>query len=414
MSAEFITFGCRLNTYESEVMRAHANAQGVENAIVFNTCAVTAEATRQARQAIRRAHKEQPEARIIVTGCAAQTAPEMFAQMPEVSLVLGNEEKLKRESWGHGGQTRVRVSDIMDVRQTHLTMIDGLGTRTRAFVPVQNGCDHRCTFCIIPFGRGNSRSVPIAEAVEQVRRFVANGHAEVVLSGVDITSWGADLDGAPKLGALVSRILKDVPDLKRLRLSSIDSIEIDPLLREIMVHEPRFMPHLHLSLQSGDDMILKRMKRRHARAQSIAFCEELRRARPDMAFGADIIAGFPTETEEMFENSLRIVEECGLTYLHVFPFSPRPETPAARMPQLDKAVIKERARRLREAGALRLAAFLKGSVGAVQNVLIETPGLGRNEQFAQVKFAQAMTPGATVRAHITAASAQYLEARLAA
>jgi threonylcarbamoyladenosine tRNA methylthiotransferase MtaB len=414
MSAEFITFGCRLNTYESEVMRAHAHAADVENAIVFNTCAVTAEATRQARQAIRRAHKERPDARIIVTGCAAQTSPQMFAEMPEVSLVLGNEEKLRAESWSRGGNDRVRVSNIMEARGNHLTMIEGLGTRTRAFVQVQNGCDHRCTFCIIPFGRGNSRSVPIAEAVEQVRRFVANGYAEVVLSGVDITSWGADLDGAPKLGALISRILKDVPDVKRLRLSSIDSIEIDEELREIMAHEPRFMPHVHLSLQSGDDMILKRMKRRHARAQSIAFCEELRRARPDMVFGADIIAGFPTETEEMFENSLRIVEECGLTYLHVFPFSPRPETPAARMPQLDKAVVKERARRLREAGEARLRAFLAAKIGTTQSVLVETREIGRSEQFAQVRFQQAMTPGAIVRAHVVAADAQRLEARLAA
>jgi threonylcarbamoyladenosine tRNA methylthiotransferase MtaB len=414
MSAEFITFGCRLNTYESEVMRAHAEAQGVENAIVFNTCAVTAEATRQARQAIRRAHQERPDAKIIVTGCAAQTTPEMFASMPEVSLVLGNEEKLRPESWGHGGNERVRVSDIMEPRSNHLTMIDGLSSRTRAFVQVQNGCDHRCTFCIIPFGRGNSRSVPIAEAVEQVRRFVAHGHAEVVLSGVDITSWGADLDGQPRLGALVSRILKDVPDLKRLRLSSIDSIEIDPELKEIMVHEPRFMPHLHLSLQSGDDMILKRMKRRHAREDSIAFCNELRSLRPDMVFGADLIAGFPTETEAMFGNSLRLVEDCGLTYLHVFPFSPRPETPAARMPQLDKPVIKARARRLREAGEARLRGFLEGQVGRTQKVLVETRDMGRSEQFAQVKFAQAMRPGAIVTAHAISAGASYLEARLAA
>jgi threonylcarbamoyladenosine tRNA methylthiotransferase MtaB len=414
LSAEFVTFGCRLNTYESEVMRAHADAAGVEKTIVFNTCAVTAEATRQARQAIRRARKERPDAKIIVTGCAAQTTPQMFAEMPEVSLVLGNDEKLKAASWQHGGNDRVRVSNIMDVRQNHLTMIEGLETRTRAFVQVQNGCDHRCTFCIIPFGRGNSRSVPAVEAVEQVRRFVANGYAEVVLSGVDITSWGADLDGAPKLGALVSRILRDVPDLKRLRLSSIDSIEIDEILREIMAHEPRFMPHVHLSLQSGDDMILKRMKRRHARGDSIAFCNDLRSRRPDIVFGADIIAGFPTETEEMFENSLRIVEECGLTYLHVFPFSPRPETPAARMPQLDTGLVKDRARRLREAGEERLRRFLAAKIGSTESVLVETRELGRSEQFAQVKFAQAMMPGAIVRAHVIAANAHHLEARLAA
>jgi threonylcarbamoyladenosine tRNA methylthiotransferase MtaB len=414
METEFVTFGCRLNTYESEVMRTHASAAGVENAIVFNTCAVTAEATRQARQAIRRAHKERPQARIIVTGCAAQTSAESFAEMPEVSLILGNEEKLKAESWRPGANERVRVSDIMEARANHLTMIDGLASRTRAFVQVQNGCDHRCTFCIIPFGRGNSRSVPVAEAVEQVRRFVANGHAEVVLSGVDITSWGADLEDAPKLGVLVARILKDVPDLKRLRLSSIDSIEIDQELKEIMAHEPRFMPHIHLSLQSGDDMILKRMKRRHARAQSIAFCQELRRARPDMVFGADLIAGFPTETDAMFENSLRIIAECGLTYLHVFPFSPRPGTPAARMPQLDKAVIKDRAKALREAGEARLRAFLAARIGATESVLVETQNLGRSEQFAQVKFHQTLTPGAIVKAHVTAANANHLEARLAA
>ncbi len=414
MGADFVTFGCRLNTYESEVMRAHADAAGVEDTIVFNTCAVTAEAARQSRQAIRRAHKERPDARIIVTGCAAQTTPEMFAEMPEVSLVLGNEEKLRAGSWSRGGNDRVRVSNIMEARGNHLTMIERLSTRTRAFVQVQNGCDHRCTFCIIPFGRGNSRSVSVAEAVEQVRRFVANGYAEVVLSGVDITSWGADLEGAPKLGMLVSRILGEVPDLKRLRLSSIDSIEIDEALREIMAHDQRFMPHIHLSLQSGDDMILKRMKRRHARADSIAFCSELRALRPDMVFGADIIAGFPTETEAMFENSLRVVEECGLTYLHVFPFSPRPETPAARMPQLDKAVVKERARRLREAGEQRLREFLAAKVGTMQSVLIETRELGRSEQFAQVKFEQAMTPGAIVRAYVVAANAQHLEARLAA
>ncbi len=411
---EFITFGCRLNTYESEVMRDHAAKAGVTNAIVFNTCAVTAEATRQARQAIRKAHKEKPDAQIIVTGCAAQTTPEMFAEMPEVSMVLGNEEKLRPQSWKPGANDRVRVNEIMSPRKNHLHMIEGLTERTRAFVQVQNGCDHRCTFCIIPFGRGNSRSVEIPEAVEQVRRLVANGYAEVVLSGVDITSWGADLAGAPKLGALVSRILSQVPDLKRLRLSSIDSIETDPELMDVMAGEQRLMPHVHLSLQSGDNMILKRMKRRHAREDSIAFCRELRSRRPDMVFGADIIAGFPTETDEMFENSLRIIDECELTYLHVFPFSPRPETPAARMPQVDKAVIKERAQRLRAKGEAGLAAFLRSSVGATQRVLIETENAGRNEQFAQVRFTQSLSPGAIVTAHITGAQPTYVEARLSA
>ncbi len=411
---EFITFGCRLNTYETEVMRNHAAKVGLKDAIVFNTCAVTAEATRQARQAIRKAHKEKPDAKIIVTGCAAQTTPEMFAAMPEVSMVLGNEEKLQSQNWFPGANDRVRVNEIMSPRKNHLHMIDGLTERTRAFVQVQNGCDHRCTFCIIPFGRGNSRSVEIPEAVEQVRRLVANGYAEVVLSGVDITSWGADLAGAPKLGALVSRILSQVPDLKRLRLSSIDSIETDPELMDVMAGEQRLMPHVHLSLQSGDNMILKRMKRRHAREDSIAFCRELRSRRPDMVFGADIIAGFPTETDEMFENSLRIIDECELTYLHVFPFSPRPETPAARMPQVDKAVIKERAQRLRAKGEAGLAAFLRSSVGATQRVLIETENAGRNEQFAQVRFTQSLSPGAIVTAHITGAQPTYVEARLSA
>jgi threonylcarbamoyladenosine tRNA methylthiotransferase MtaB len=411
---EFVTFGCRLNTYESEVMRDHAAKAGMKDAIVFNTCAVTAEATRQARQAIRKAHKDRPDAKIIVTGCAAQTTPEMFAEMPEVAMVLGNEEKLQATSWLPGAEARVRVSEIMSPRKNHLHMIEGLTDRTRAFVQVQNGCDHRCTFCIIPFGRGNSRSVEIVDAVEQVRRLVANGYAEVVLSGVDITSWGADLTGAPKLGALVNRILKNVPDLKRLRLSSIDSIETDPELMDVMAGEARLMPHIHLSLQSGDNMILKRMKRRHAREDSIAFCNELRSRRPDMVFGADIIAGFPTETDEMFENSLRIIDECGLTYLHVFPFSPRPETPAARMPQLDKNLIKERAQRLRAKGQDRLTQFLNSSVGSIQRVLVETQNSGHNEQFANVRFAQSLTPGAIVKAQVTAANGSYLEARLTA
>jgi threonylcarbamoyladenosine tRNA methylthiotransferase MtaB len=409
---EFVTFGCRLNTYESEVMRDHAVRAHMKDAIVFNTCAVTAEATRQARQAIRKAHKERPDADIIVTGCAAQTTPQMFADMPEVSMVLGNEEKLQAGSWQPGANARVRVSEIMSPRKNHLHMIEGLTERTRAFVQVQNGCDHRCTFCIIPFGRGNSRSVEIVEAVEQVRRLVANGYAEIVLSGVDITSWGVDLDGAPRLGTLVARILKDVPDLRRLRLSSIDSIETDPELMEVLAGDTRLMPHIHLSLQSGDNMILKRMKRRHAREDSVAFCHELKSRRPDMVFGADIIAGFPTETDEMFENSMKIVDDCALTYLHVFPFSPRPETPAARMPQVDKSVIKERAQLLRAKGQERFSRFLNASVGAMQRVLVETKNSGRNEQFATVRFVQDLTPGAIVKVQVTAANASYLEARL--
>ena len=411
---EFITFGCRLNAYESEVMRGHAEKAGADNTIVFNTCAVTAEATRQARQAIRRAKSENPQAQIIVTGCAAQTDPAMFAAMPEVARVLGNEEKLKAESWSLNDGPRVAVADIMAVKTVSTQMIDGLKERTRAFVQVQNGCDHRCTFCIIPFGRGNSRSIAAADVVEQVRRLSASGYSEVVLTGVDLTSWGADLEGAPKLGALVSRILALVPDLKRLRLSSIDSIEADPELMEVIAGDERIMPHIHLSLQSGDNMILKRMKRRHAREDSIAFCNELRARRPDIVFGADIIAGFPTETDRMFENSLAIVDDCGLTYLHVFPFSPRPGTPAARMPQLDKAIIKGRAGLLREKGQARLEAFLSGEVGALRLVLIETAAMGRTEHFAQVKFAQVVTPGAIVKARVTGCGTAHLEARLAA
>ena len=413
-AAEFISFGCRLNTYESEVMRGHAEKAGVDNAIVFNTCAVTGEAARQARQAIRRAHREKPDAKIIVTGCAAQTDAKSFAAMPEVSLILGNEEKLRAESWQPGNTERVRVSNIMEAKTAKLSMIEGLTERTRAFVQVQNGCDHRCTFCIIPYGRGNSRSIAMPEVVEQVRRFVANGYAEVVLSGVDITSWGADLEGAPKLGLLVQAILRDVPELKRLRLSSIDCIESDEALVEVMAHEKRFMPHLHISLQSGDNMILKRMKRRHAREDAIEFCRNLKRLRPEFVFGADIIAGFPTETEEMFENSLRIVDECDLTFLHVFPFSPRPETPAARMPQLDRVVIKERAARLRAKGEERNSAFLARAIGSVQRVLVETQSLGRNEQFAPVKFTQVLTPGAIIEAHVVAANRGFLEGWLAA
>ncbi len=413
-AAEFVTFGCRLNTYESEVMRNHAEKAGLGNAIVFNTCAVTAEATRQARQAIRRAKADNPDAQIIVTGCAAQTDPDMFAKMPEVDRVLGNEEKLAEASWRRGANERVSVSDIMAVKTARVQMIDGLKERTRAFVQVQNGCDHRCTFCIIPFGRGNSRSIAASDVVEQVRRLVASGYSEVVLTGVDLTSWGADLDGTPKLGSLSSRILRMVPELKRLRLSSIDSIEADPELMDVIAGEERIMPHIHLSLQSGDNMILKRMKRRHAREDSIAFCSELRARRPGIVFGADIIAGFPTETDEMFANSLKIVDDCGLTYLHVFPFSPRPGTPAERMPQLEKAIIKERAGLLRAKGQAQLDSFLASEVGAMRQVLVETEIMGRTEHFAQVKFQSRMSPGAIVRAEVTGHGPSHLEARLAA
>ena len=406
---EFISFGCRLNIFESEVMRGAAAKAGLENAIVFNTCAVTAEATRQARQAIRKAHKQNPVAQIIVTGCAAQTDPEMFASMPEVSRVLGNEEKLQFASWLPGSnRPRVDVSDIMKVKETRPPMIEALTGRTRAFVQVQNGCDHRCTFCIIPFGRGNSRSVPIVDAVEQVRRLVASGHAEVVLSGVDLTSWGADLEGSPKLGVLLASILKHVPDLKRLRLSSIDSIEVDEQLVEVLTGDLRVMPHLHLSLQSGDNMILKRMKRRHSREHTIEFCDMLRAKRPDMVFGADIIAGFPTETDEMFENSMKIVDECGLTYLHVFPYSPRPGTPAAKMPAVEQSVVKRRAALLRAKGEARQSDFMASQKGSLRDVLIETPNQGRTEHFALAKFETAMVPGAVVKAHVKSAAASHL------
>jgi threonylcarbamoyladenosine tRNA methylthiotransferase MtaB len=416
---EIITFGCRLNAYESEVIRAKARAAGLGQAVILNTCAVTAEATRQARQAIRRARRASPEARIIVTGCAAQTSPEMFAEMPEVDLVLGNQEKLDVASYrfpdfGIAAEERVRVNDIMAVRKSALHMLDGFTERTRAFVQIQNGCDHRCTFCIIPFGRGNSRSVPAGEVIEQTRRLVANGYSEIVLSGVDITSWGNDLPGKPSLGGLVRRILKAVGDLKRLRLSSIDSIEADGELMRAIAEEERLMPHLHLSLQSGDDLILKRMKRRHLRAHSVAFCEEVRRLRPDIVFGADLIAGFPTESDAMFTRTLDIVDECELTFLHVFPFSPRPGTPAARMPQTDKTVINDRARRLRDKGKERLNIFLSSELGARRSILVETDLTGRTEHFAPVRFAQRLVPGAIVRGTVTGRGADHLEARLAA
>lgn len=404
------TFGCRLNTFESEIMRGHAAKGGLENAVIFNTCAVTAEATRQARQAIRKAHRENPTAQIIVTGCAAQTDPDMFAAMPEVSRVLGNEEKLQASAWlANTNRPRVDVSNIMEVKQNRPPMIDRLTARTRAFVQVQNGCDHRCTFCIIPFGRGNSRSVEIVDAVEQVRRLVAEGHNEIVLSGVDLTSWGNDLEGAPKLGKLLSQILKSVPDLKRLRLSSIDSIEADEHLVELITGDHRIMPHLHLSLQSGDNMILKRMKRRHAREHSIEFCAELRKRRADMVFGADIIAGFPTETDEMFENTLNIVDECGLTYLHVFPYSPRPGTPAEKMPAVPGEVIKRRAALLRARGEARLEKYLGQQVGETRNILVETPNAGRTEHFALAKFETAMVPGALVKAKVQSATPTHLQ-----
>jgi threonylcarbamoyladenosine tRNA methylthiotransferase MtaB len=388
MSLDIVTFGCRLNIAESEVIRRQA--AGID-AVVVNTCNVTGEAVRQARQTIRRLKREAPARRIMVTGCAAQTAPEQFAAMPEVDRVLGNEEKLDARSWS--GTERVAVGDIMAATRHARHGVDHIEGHTRAFVQVQNGCDHRCTFCIIPFGRGNSRSLPMEEALAQARRLAENGYCEIVLTGVDITSYGADLDGAPRLGALVKRLIREIPEIARLRLSSIDSVEADNDLLDALANEPRLMPHLHLSLQAGDDLILKRMKRRHSRDDAIKFCEQVRRLRPDIVFGADIIAGFPTETEAMFARSLDLVDECGLTQLHVFPFSPRPGTPAARMPQLDGAIVKDRAQRLRAKGEAALRAHLEAQIGATRLVLTERGGIGRTEQFTAVRLTSAAEPG---------------------
>jgi threonylcarbamoyladenosine tRNA methylthiotransferase MtaB len=382
---DVVTFGCRLNAYESEAVKARAAEAGLSDAIVFNTCAVTAEAVRQSRQAIRKARRERPDARIIVTGCAAQTEPQTYAGMAEVDAVLGNAEKLEARSYFGLGE-RVRVNDIMSVKETAAQFVDSFDGHARAFLQVQNGCDHRCTFCIIPYGRGNARSVAMGAVVEEARRLGAKGFVEIVLTGVDLTSYGADLPGKPTLGALVRKILKLVPEVKRLRISSIDSIEADDELMRAIAEEERLMPHFHLSAQSGDDMILKRMKRRHARADTIAFCDAVRRVRPEAAFGADLIAGFPTETEEMFENSLKLIDDAGLTFLHVFPFSPRKGTPAARMPQLDRGLVKERAARLRAKGAEALDRRLTSLVGTTQSVLMEKSGLGRTPCFAPVKI----------------------------
>lgn len=387
---EIITLGCRLNAYESEVMRGHAAAAGIGDTIIINTCAVTGEAVRQAGQAVRKARRANPTARIVVTGCAAQIEPENFAAMPEVDHVIGNGEKVAARTWtalATGDSPRVAVNDIMSVRETAGHLETGFGSRARAFVQVQNGCDHRCTFCIIPYGRGPSRSVPAGAVVSEIRSLVAAGHAEVVLTGVDLTSWGSDLPAAPRLGSLVRRILRLVPELKRLRISSIDSIEADPELIEAIASEPRLMPHLHLSLQAGDDMILKRMKRRHLRADAIRFCDEVRRLRPDIAITADLIAGFPTETEPMFANTLDLVERCGLAGVHAFPFSPRVGTPAARMPQVDRPTIKARAERLRVAGQSATARHLGTQIGRELSVLVEKPGLGRAEDFTEVRLA---------------------------
>ncbi|MFN4090903.1 MAG: tRNA (N(6)-L-threonylcarbamoyladenosine(37)-C(2))-methylthiotransferase MtaB [Alphaproteobacteria bacterium] len=413
MPPEIVTFGCRLNTYESEVMRDHARAAGLEDAIVFNTCAVTAEAERQARQAIRRARREHPDATIIVTGCAVQIDPAGFAAMPEVDRVLGNEEKLEARSFLPEAAP-VLVNDIMSVRETARHLVEGLEGRARAFVQVQQGCDHRCTFCIIPYGRGNSRSVPIGMIARQIRTLVEAGYNEVVLTGVDITAYGPDLPGAPTLGQMVRRVLAAVPELPRLRLSSLDPVEIDPDLWRLIAEEPRLMPHLHLSIQAGDDLVLKRMKRRHLRADAVACCARARDLRPDVTFGADLIAGFPTETDAMFENSLALVEECGLTWLHVFPYSARKGTPAARMPQVPGDLRRARAARLRAAGADAVSRFLATRVGGTARVLVERGRQGHTEQFAMVELDREVVPGSLVTADLIGTDGTRLDGRIAA
>jgi threonylcarbamoyladenosine tRNA methylthiotransferase MtaB len=407
---EILTFGCRLNAYESEVMRGHAQTAGLKDAIIVNTCAVTAEAERQARQAIRRARRDHPDAEIIVTGCAAQIDPAGFAAMPEVSRVIGNAEKLSAESWGLPTAPRVLVNDIMSVKETASHLTAGFDGKARAFIQVQNGCDHRCTFCIIPYGRGPARSVPLGAIVEETRRLVASGFREIVVTGVDLTSYGPDLPGRPTLGQILRRLLAAVPELERLRISSLDPVEIDEDLWRLIAEEPRLMPHLHLSIQAGDDMVLKRMKRRHLRDDVKATCERARSLRPGIVFGADLIAGFPTETEDMFLNTLNLLDECGLTYLHVFPYSARKGTPAARMPQVPVELRKQRAGRLREAGDRRLAAYLESRVGSEVSALVEKPGEGRCEHYAPVHLNADAPVGSVVRARILKADANYLYA----
>ena len=408
----FSNHGCRLNAYETEAMKELAAASGLRDVVVINTCAVTAEAVRKAKKDIRKLRREHPEARVIVTGCAAQTEPATFSQMDEVDVVIGNTEKMQPETWsGLIGKTEpVQVDDIMSVTETAGHLIDGFGTRSRAYVQVQNGCDHRCTFCIIPYGRGNSRSVPAGVVVDQIKRLVDTGFREVVLTGVDLTSWGADLPGLPKLGDLVMRILKLVPDLPRLRISSIDSIEVDDNLMQAIATEPRLMPHLHLSLQHGDTLILKRMKRRHTRDDAVRFTQEARALRPEMTFGADIIAGFPTETDAHFENSLALIEDCNLTWLHVFPYSARAGTPAARMPATNGAIIKARAARLRTAGDAAVRRHLAAQIGVTHSVLMESARMGRTAQFAEVHFETDQVESEIISAPITGATTQHLTA----
>ncbi len=404
----FSTLGCRLNAYETEAMKTLISESGAENLVVVNTCAVTAQAVRKSRQEVRKLRRQNPDAKLVVTGCAAQIDPAGFAKMSDVDHVIGNTEKLQASTWEKivpdfiGESERVQVNDIMSVSSTANHLIDGFGTRSRAYVQVQNGCDHRCTFCIIPFGRGNSRSVPAGVIIDQIKRLVDHGYNEVVLTGVDLTSWGSDLPLAPKLGDLVLRILRLVPDLPRLRISSIDSIEVDEQLMQAIATEQRLMPHLHLSLQAGDNMILKRMKRRHSRDDAIRLCQEVRRLRPEITFGADIIAGFPTETEKMFENSVSLIEECDLTWLHIFPYSPRPNTPAAKMPQVGIGDIKARAKYLRKIGGQQVRKYLNSQVGRISNVLLESSNSGRTEQFAEVTFDRKYQAGDLITAKITA------------
>ncbi len=404
---DIVTFGCRLNVYESEIMRARATEAGLSDAIIVNTCAVTAEAERQARQTIRRLRRERPGARIIVTGCAVQIDPARYAAMPEIDQVIGNVEKLRAESYvasDRDSRPRVAVADIMSVRETAAHLVEGFDGHSRAFIQVQQGCDHRCTFCVIPFGRGNSRSLPLGAIVEQARQIVAAGYREIVLSGVDITAFGGDLPGRPTLGQLVRRLLALVPELPRLRLSSLDPVEIDEELWRLIGEEERLMPHLHLSLQAGDDLVLKRMKRRHNRADALAACRRARERRPGIALGADLIAGFPTESAAMFANTLALVEECGLTHLHVFPYSVRPGTAAARMPQLPGPVIRARAASLRVAGAARLRDWLSAQRGDTVGVLVERDGNGRSEHYARVELVPKGRPGTIVAALVTGSS----------
>ncbi len=397
---QIVTFGCRLNIYESEVMREVSDQAGLENAIIFNTCAVTSEAERQARQAIRKARRENPDKKIIVTGCAAQINPDLYGKMPEVDQVLGNHEKMKADSFAATNTQKVLVNDIMSVKETATHLVTSFDGKTRAFVEVQNGCDHRCTFCTIPYGRGNSRSVPIGAITEQVQKLTEEDFTEVILTGVDVTSYGGDLPGNPTLGQMMKRLLARVPDLKRLRLSSLDPVEVDADLFNLIENEPRLMPHLHISLQAGDDMILKRMKRRHLRQDIIDFCKKVREMRPGAAFGADVIAGFPTETDDMFENTRRLIEECEIAYMHVFPYSPRPGTPAAKMPQVGKKIAKQRAGILREVGQRNLDKVLTSMVGSTQNILIEKDNLGRCENFAQVLLPFKGQPNQIVQAKV--------------